>query len=173
MLSFTELSLQSNLHYENQVTPRVNACRSCRGCIDASKREVPRCLSLLTVKAIFEYSSALQLWRLPGACCIDTRRRGMEEAHSMNVKLPEQPMVSLSTACIDVNRQSTLLPRLLARKVTPAICRTAAFTPQKASWRQALSLGKYVSANTAKTVPHGRAKRGYTANPAALSNSVV
>lgn len=91
----------------------------------------------------------------------------------MNVKLPEQPMVSPSAALFDVHRQRTLLPRLLARKVTPAVCRTAVFIPQKASWRQALSLGKYVSANTAKAVPHGRAKRGFTANLAALSNSVL
>jgi hypothetical protein len=97
----------------------------------------------------------------------------MEEAHSMSVKLPEQPMVSLSTALLGINRQSTLLPRLLARNVTPLVCRIAAFTPQKAFWRQVLSLGKYASANTANKVPHGKAKRGCTANPAALSNSVV
>lgn len=97
----------------------------------------------------------------------------MEEAHSMNVKLPEQPMVSLSTALLGAHPQSTVLPRLPARKVTLAICRTAAFTPQKAFWRQVLSLGKYASPNTAKTVPHGKAKRGCTANLAALFNSVL
>ena len=91
----------------------------------------------------------------------------------MNVNLPEQPMVSPFTALIDVHSRSTLLPRLIARKVTPAVCRTAVSIPQKASWRQALSLDKYVSANTAKAVPHGRAKRGYTANLAALFNSVL
>ena len=97
----------------------------------------------------------------------------MEEAHSMNVKLPEQPMVSPSAAFFNVHLRSTLLPRLMARKVTPALCRTAVFIPQKASWRQALSLDKYVSANAAKAVPHGGAKRGCTANLAALSSSVL
>ncbi len=155
------------------MTPTVNACRSCRGCTDACRREALRCLLLRTVWAVLERPSVLQLRRLPGACYIDSRRRDMEEAHSMNVKLPEQPMVSPSTAFIDVQLQSTLLPRLMPRKVTPAICRTAVFIPQKASWRQALSLGKYVSANTAKAVPHGRAKRGCTANLAALSSSVL
>ncbi len=72
-----------------------------------------------------------------------------------------------------LHRQTTLLPLLLARKFTPVDCRIAASTPQQASWRQVLSLGKYASATTTKTVLHGKAKRGCTANLAALSNSVL